>query len=411
MDFNDTAEEADYRLQVRAFLSANAELKRLDRPEISKRLAPPDLLAAAKAWQLAKANHGYACITWPREWGGQGGTPMQHVIFTQEEDLYDVPAGIFQVGLGMCLPTVMTLADDATKRRFVAPAMRGEEIWCQLFSEPAAGSDLAGVRARAVRDGDGWIVNGQKVWTTNAHLADFGLLLVRTDPDVPKHKGLTMFWVDMHASAIEVRPIHQISGKSSFNEVFFTDLRIPDGQRLGNVGAGWKSALITLMNERLAIGGSKGADYAEILQLARRLPRGSGTVLQEGGFRQRLADWYVQAEGIKLTRYRTMTALSRNQTPGPESSIGKIVNANQLQDLASYAIELQEQFGVIDDRELSPMSAVFQEALLKAPGSRIAGGTDEILRNIIGERVLGLPAEPRQDKDISFKDCLALTRS
>jgi alkylation response protein AidB-like acyl-CoA dehydrogenase len=282
--------------------------------------------------------------------------------------------------------------------------MRGEEIWCQLFSEPAAGSDLAGVRTRAVRDGDEWVVNGQKVWTTNAHIADYGLLLVRTDPSVPKHKGLTMFWVGMRTPGIDVRPIEQISGKSFFNEVYFTDVRIADSQRLGDVGGGWKAALVTLMNERLAVGGAKGANWSEVMELAKRLPAASGTVLEDGGFRQRLADWYIQAEGIKLTRFRTMTALSRGQAPGPESSIGKLVNANQLQDLASYAIELQDQFGIIDDPDIAPMSAIFQQGLLKAPGSRIAGGTDEILRNVIAERVLGLPPEVRQDKDVPFRE-------
>jgi alkylation response protein AidB-like acyl-CoA dehydrogenase len=404
MDFNDTNDEAAYRAGVRHFLEANAKPKKLGQVEISKRLSPADLLAAAKSWQALKASNGYACITWSKEWGGPGGSPMQSVIFAQEEERYDLPVGIFQVGLGMCVPTVIALADEAAKQRFVGPALRGEEIWCQLFSEPAAGSDLAGVRTSAVADDDHWIINGQKVWTTNAHLADFGLLLARTDPNVPKHKGLTMFWVDMRDPGTEVRPIHQISGKSSFNEVFFTDLRIPDSRRLGEVGGGWKAALVTLMNERLAIGGAKGADYLEIMELARQLRSANGTMLQDGGFRQRLADWYIHAEGIKLTRFRAMTALSRGQTPGPESSIGKLVNANQLQDLSNYAIELMEEFGIIDDKELAPMAAVFQQGFLKAPGSRVAGGTDEILRNVIAERVLGLPTEIRQDKEVAFKD-------
>jgi alkylation response protein AidB-like acyl-CoA dehydrogenase len=404
MDFNDSDEEAGYRAEVRAFLAANAMPKDASRPEISKRLSPAELLTAAKAWQAVKAASGYACITWPRDWGGQGGTPMQSVIFAQEEERYDVPVGIFQIGLGMCVPTVMALADEEAKQRFVGPAMRGEEIWCQLFSEPAAGSDLANLRTRAVQDGDHWVIDGQKLWTTNAHIADFGLLLARSDFAQPKHKGLTMFWVDMRTAGIEIRPIYQIGGKSSFNEVFFTEVRIPDSQRLGEIGGGWKAALVTLMNERLAIGGAKGADYPEIVALARNLRVGNGTALDDSGFRQRVADWYVQAEGIKLTRLRTITALSRGETPGAESSIGKIVNANQLQDLSNYAIELQDQYGIIDDRSLSPMSAIFQEGWLKAPGSRIAGGTDEILRSVIAERVLGLPPEPRMDKNKPFKD-------
>jgi len=405
MDFDDNPGEAAWRARARAFLQAHAAPRRRGQPELAKRLTAPELLAAAREWQALKADNGFACITWPAEWGGPGGTPIEHVIFAQEEEGFDVPTGIFQVGLGMCVPTVIALGSDAMRQRFVRPAIRGEEIWCQLFSEPAAGSDLAGVRTRAIRAGEDWVINGQKVWTTNAHLADFGLLLVRTDPDVPKHKGLTMFWIDMRSSGVEVRPIHQISGKSAFNEVWLTDALVPDAQRLGDIGGGWKAALVTLMNERLAVGGAKGADWPEIMDLARTLPAaGGGSVLDDGGFRQRLADWYVQAEGIKLTRFRAITALSRGQTPGPESSIGKIVNANQLQDLTHYAIELQDQFGIIDDPALSPMSGIFHQGLLKAPGSRVAGGTDEILRNIIAERVLGLPAEIRTDKDKPFRE-------
>lgn len=327
------------------------------------------------------------------------------MVFAQEEDEFDVPQGIFQVGLGMCVPTVITLGSDAMRERFVRPALRGEDVWCQLFSEPAAGSDLAGIRARAIPDGDDWIVNGQKVWTTNAHLADYGLLIVRTDPDVPKHKGMTMFWVDMGAPGVEVRPINQMSGKSSFNEVYFTDVRLPDAQRIGKVGGGWKAALVTLMNERLAIGGAKGADWAEIMDLARAISGDSGgTMLVDGGFRQRLADWYIQSEGTRLTRFRSMTALSRGQTPGPEGSIGKLVNANQLQDLCGYAVEMQGVSGLLVDPAEATMDAMFQQGLMKAPGSRIAGGTDEILRNVIAERVLGLPPEPRMDKNLAFRD-------
>jgi alkylation response protein AidB-like acyl-CoA dehydrogenase len=405
MDFEDSPEEASYRSKARAFLVDNAAVKVPGRPELSKRVPQAELLRLAKNWQAMKADNGFACITWPRAWGGPGGTPIEHVIFSQEEAAFDVPEGIFQVGLGMCVPTVITLGDDAMRERFVRRALRGEDVWCQLFSEPAAGSDLAAIRTRAVKDGDDWIVNGQKVWTTNAHLADYGLLIVRTDPDVPKHKGMTMFWIDMAAPGVEVRPINQMSGKSSFNEVYLTDVRLPDSQRIGEIGGGWKAALVTLMNERLAIGGAKGADWTELVELARAITGGDTTsVMADRGFRQRLADWYVQSEGTRLTRFRSMTALSRGQTPGPETSIGKLVNANQLQDLCGYAVEMQGLAGLLVDPALAPMSAIFQQGMLKAPGSRIAGGTDEILRNVIAERVLGLPPEPRFDKNLPFRD-------
>ena len=396
MDFNDSAEEAEYRQTARAWLEANVAEH--------KAQGHADDMAAARAWQARKAAAGYAQITWRKDWGGPGGTPIQSVIFGQEEARFPVQYGYFTIGLGMCVPTVMAFADDATKQRFVGPALRGEEIWSQLFSEPAGGSDVAAIRTRAMRDGDDWVVNGQKVWTSGAHYSDFGILLVRTNPDVPKHKGLTMFWLDLKSPGVEIRPIHQMSGGSNFNEVFFNDVRIPDAQRLGAVDDGWKVALVTLMNERLAVGGGGGAGPKDILALAKDIDAADGPLVADPAFRQRLADWYVQSEGLRNTRMRTITALSRGQTPGPESSIGKIIAANQLQELGNAALEAEDQFGIIADPALVPMKALFQSAVMNAPGLRIAGGTDEILKNIIAERVLGLPGEIRTDKDAAFKD-------
>ncbi|MDB5443131.1 MAG: dehydrogenase family protein, partial [Phenylobacterium sp.] len=314
----------------------------------------------------------------------------------------------FQIGLGMCVPTVATFADDATRQRFVGPALRGEEIWCQLFSEPSGGSDVAAARTRAVRADDGsgdWLISGQKVWTTGAQISDFGIVVCRTNPDAPKHKGLTMFWVDMHDPGIEVKPIHQMSGGSGFNEVFFTDVRVKDSQRLGAIDDGWRVSLVTLMNERLAVGGASGAGWGQFLEAARGVPGLDGApALKDQALREKLADWYVAAEGLKHTRNRTMTALSRGETPGPESSIGKIVSAGQMQDLANTALEMLDQYGIIDDPALAPLRGAFQNSLMSAPGLRIAGGTDEILKNIIAERVLGLPGDIRVDKDVAFKD-------
>ena len=397
MDFNDTPEEAAFRVKAREWLEANAPRQR------ASGRGDAEHMAAAKAWQAKKAAAGYAQITWPKEWGG-GGTPIQSVIFSEEEAKFDVGAGYFQIGLGMCVPTVMAFAGDETKQRFVGPAVRGEEIWCQLFSEPGGGSDVAAASTRAIRDGDEWVINGQKVWTSGAHYCDYGIVITRTNVDVPKHKGMTMFWLDMKSPGIEVRPIHQMSGGSNFNEVYFTDVRVKDSQRLGAVDEGWGVSLVTLMNERLAVGGGTGLDYATIMKLASSLRTDKGTPLQDAAFREKLADWYVQSEGLKYTRFRTMTALSRGQTPGPESSIGKIIAANQLQDLSNSAVELEDQFGIIDDPTLAPLSAAFQGGLLSSPGLRIAGGTDEILKNIIAERVLGLPGDIRVDKNVAFKD-------
>jgi alkylation response protein AidB-like acyl-CoA dehydrogenase len=395
MDFNDTAGEAAFRAEARTFLEQNLPPKddaqgRGDRDKA-------DFLARARAWQKTKAASGYAQITWPKEMGGRGGSAMQQVIWNQEEARFAAPTSPFTIGLGMCIPTVIAFGSDEHKKRYVQKALVGEEIWCQLFSEPAAGSDVAGLKMKAVKDGDDWIVNGQKVWTTGAQISDFGIVLTRTDPDVPKHKGLTMFIVDMKAPGVEVRPIHQASGGSEFNEVYFTDVRIADTDRLGDPGQGWKVALVTLMNERLAVGGSPGPDWKEIMDYARE----AGS-MADGAFRAKLADWYVAAQGYKLTKFRTQTALSRGQTPGPEASIGKVITANHLQDICNSAVEMQDHFGIISDRERAPASAIFQESLMWAPGLRIAGGTDEILKNIIAERVLGLPGDVRVDKDQPF---------
>jgi alkylation response protein AidB-like acyl-CoA dehydrogenase len=398
MDFNDTPEEADYRARARAWLQQNAPKQTPHDTETSAGMA------AAKAWQRKKAEAGYAAITWPKEWGGGGGPPWQSVIFAQEEADFDTPGNPFLIGLGMCVPTVMTAGNDVDKARFVRPAVLGEEIWCQLFSEPGGGSDVAAARTRAVRDGEDWVINGQKVWTSGAHYSDFGLLLVRTDPDAPKHKGLTMFWLDMKSPGIDVRPIHQMSGGSNFNEVYFNDVRVKDSQRVGALNDGWRVSLVTLMNERLAVGGLGGPSWRAVMQLAQDVATLAGPAAKDAGLREKIADWYVQAEGLKYTRYRTQTALSRGQTPGPESSIGKVVSASLMQDMANTALELEDQFGIISDPKDSPLAGVFQAALLSAPGMRIAGGTDEIMRNIIAERVLGLPQDVRLDKDVPFKD-------
>lgn len=396
MDFSDTPAEAAYRARIAAFLDAHAA----DLPGTTG--SEEDRLAAARRWQAIKADNGYACITWPKEWGGAGGTAMEQVIFRQEEAARGVPAAFFGIGLGLCVPTVIRYASAEQKAALVPPAIRGEEIWSQLFSEPSAGSDLAGVRMRAIRDGEEWIVSGQKVWTSGAHYSDYGLLLTRTDPDVPKHKGLTMFWVRLDAPGVEIRPIHQMSGGHEFNEVFFNDVRISDAQRLGEVGEGWRVAIFALMNERVEGGKERGLDAASTIALARRTPAGSGTLADDGGFRAAFADWYVRTRGVQLTRYRTLTAMSRGQQPGPEAAIGKLVAAAELQDMSRRLVEAQGLYGLIAEPGTAMLDGTVHRDLLHAAGIRIAGGTDEILRNILAERVLGLPAEPRADKDIPF---------
>jgi acyl-CoA dehydrogenase len=400
MDFDDTPAEAAFRAEVRAWLAANAEPKRHARDFVGDGLPPHERLAAARAWQARKAAAGYAAVTWPRELGGLGGTAVQQLIVRQEESHFRSTFGIFEIGLGMCLPTLMAYGSEAHKARRIRPGLYGQEIWCQMFSEPAAGSDVAGVLTRARPDGQHWVVNGQKVWTTGAQFSDFGLLLARTDPTAPKHAGLTMFFVDMKSPGIEVRPIRQMDGDSEFNEVFLTDVRVPDDQRLGAVGAGWKVALTTLMHERLSVGAEIGLLNFDALW---SVVQGAGC-LDEPLAVEHLADAWVAEEGLRLHHCRSLTALSRGGTPGPEQSIAKLVKATLAQRMATFALQLRGEAGRVGDDDPTSDPHVVERTWTRAAAMRIAGGTDEILRNIIAERVLGLPEEARLDKGIPFNE-------
>ncbi len=402
MDFNDTPEEAAFRAEARAFISANAQPKVGSRPVLRQSGVDTEAVARCKAWQAKKADAGFAGLTWPKRFGGREASPILQVIYNQEEEDFVVPRGLYEIGLGMCIPTMMAYAKPEQLDRYVRPALRGEEVWCQLFSEPAAGSDLAALRTRAERDGDEWVINGQKIWTSGAHLSDFGIIVVRTDSNVPKHEGLSFFFLDMKSPGVDVRPIHQMSGARHFNEVFFTDVRVPDSQRLGAVGQGWKVSLTTLMNERLAVGDEQRPGVDDLLELSRSVRVDGKPAIQSTAVRERIASWYAQSQGLKFTRFRTMTALSKGETPGPENSIHKLVNASKLQDIASYGLDLMGEAGLVVDDDLAAAHAMFQAALLSSPSGRIAGGSDEILRNIIAERVLGLPADIRVDKNKPF---------
>ena len=402
MDFNDTPEEAAFRKEVRAWLEANATRKSDDKQSFRARNDDPELLKKAKAWQDKKAKAGYARITWPKEYGGRGGSPILQVIYQQEEANYLVPLGFFDIGLGMCIPTMMAYAAPEHLQRYVKPALHGDEVWCQLFSEPAAGSDVAGIRTKAER-------RRRRLGDQRPEGLDLGRALQRLrhhhhphrSQQCPKHAGLTMFFLSMKEPGVEVRPIKQMSGGANFNEVFFTNVRIPDSQRLGKVGEGWKAALTTLMNERLAVGmPSGGLDVDELMELARDTDLEDGPAIRNQQVRSKIADWYVQQQGLKLTRYRTLTALSKGQTPGPESSIIKIVAAPKMQDMGAFAMELMGPAGIM--KEEVPHAAGFQAQWIGGAGFRIAGGTDEILRNIVAERVLGMPADVRVDKDVPF---------
>jgi len=397
MDFNDTPEEARFREEAASWLAENAPTD-----ETFRALTP---LQQAKVWQKRKYDAGWACLGWAPEFGGRGASAIEEVIWRQEESQYDLPANFFLIGQGMIGPTLMAWGSDEDKARFLPPLASGEEVWCQLFSEPAGGSDLAALRTRAEPDGDSWVINGQKIWTSGAHYSDYGVIVVRTDPTVPKHKGLSYFYVDMKAPGVEIKPIKQLTGDSDFNEVYFTDVRVSDSQRLGEVGQGWQVSLTTLMNERAAIGGGFGQmDVSLAMSVAEEVEIDGRPALEDSAVRARIANWYVQEAGLKYTGYRSLTALSRGALPGPENSIGKLVGAPKMQAMSSYLMDLLGAGGAIADESLAAKAGIIQRAYMGAPGLRIAGGTDEIMANIIAERVLGLPQEPRLDKGIPFNE-------
>jgi alkylation response protein AidB-like acyl-CoA dehydrogenase len=403
MNFDETPEEAAYRAKVRAWIAAHAP--DMDSLSLAERRQWHDRHKdMARQWQATKADAGYACISWPRAWGGSAGTAMEEAIFGQEEARAGLQFNYFRTGLEMLLPALLEHnADEAALAR-VPPAVRGDEIWCQLFSEPASGSDSAAARCAAVKDGDGWVINGQKVWNSGAQIADYGMLVARTNPELPKHKGLTVFWLDMKTPGVEVRPIRMMSGDSELNEVFLTDVRLPDSQRVGEVGGGWKVIITTLMNERASLGSGTGLNWRDIVALAAETPSWDGPALADPAFREWLADLYVDAEAIRLLSFRTLTSLSKGATPGPEGSAGKLLWSGLAQTLTDKALDLLDHGGLLDDPAQAPAAGAFQHRFLWAPGLRLGGGTDEIMKNIIAERVLGLPGDVRVDKAVPFRE-------
>jgi acyl-CoA dehydrogenase len=407
MNFEDTPQEAAFRAKARAWLERNARVRPPGEiaPNMLGERESADVIQQAKDWQTKKFDEGWAVLTWPKEYGGQGLGRLEAVVWGQEEAKFDVPPNIYAIGHGMLGPTLMAHGNDEQKNQYIREMARGQVVWCQLFSEPDAGSDLAGLRASAVKDGNDWVINGQKIWSTGAQFSDFGMTVTRTDPNAAKHAGLSYFIVDMKAKGVEIRPIKQINGASAFNTVFFSDVRVPDSNRLGAVGDGWRVAITTLMNERVAIGAGGGAGrFRDLLKLARETRRNGRAAIEDSSVRQKLADFYIRSKGLQFTGYRTLSALSRGATPGPEGSIGKAVGAPLAQQMASFAMELQGVMGAVDDESVSPQQGLWQEMYLGTPGIRIAGGTDEILKNIIAERVLRLPPEIRVDKDRPFRE-------
>jgi alkylation response protein AidB-like acyl-CoA dehydrogenase len=401
VDLNDTPEQAEFRAKVRSWLDEHkAEAPVLEGPDA---LTDEDeILAARRVWQRKLAEGGLAGATWPSDVGGQGLGPIEHVIISQEISRAGVPGILDVIGVGMLGPTIIGHGTDEQKQRYLGPMLHGDEVWCQLFSEPAAGSDLAGIQTRAKRADDGtWTLNGQKVWTTNAQFAAYGLLLARTDPDVAKHKGLTMFIVPMDAEGVTVRGLRQITGDAEFNEVFFDDVKVGDENLVGGIGNGWGTALTTLMFERLTIGfGSEGMGYRPE-RFAERVAA-DPVAARDGEVRQRLGHVATELLAVRFAGYRMLSALQQGQIPGPEAGLSKITTVNAgiaACDLVADVVGPE----ALNEQGDNPF--VYHTSFL--PGLKSAGGTEEILRNTIGERVLGLPPEPRLDKGIPFSELRA----
>ena len=403
----ETPELAEFRRKVRSFLAEHAPKRaaRGDDDGAAFEVTVADV-ATQKVFQAALADAGLAGLTWPKPWGS-GLTPEHQRVFNEEVTGYQLPTTAYIIGLGMVIPTMIEFGTDAQRERYVAKALRGEEIWSQLFSEPGAGSDVASLQMRAKRDGDEWILNGQKVWTTGAQLSDFGAVIARTNPENPKHRGITMFIIDFKAPGVEIRPLRQMNGGSGFNEVFFTDVRIPDANRIGDVDDGWRCAVAMLMNERVAIGsgggGGRNVGVKPLVELARR--RG---VLEDPVVRQGIADVYIGTQIMGYIGQRTRAAVTAGKAPGPEGSIAKLAGALLARRTSDLGIAIAGAGGQAWEDKRESRWAL---GVLSAPASRIAGGTDEVQRNIIGERVLGLPKEPQVDRDIPFKELKVGTQS
>jgi alkylation response protein AidB-like acyl-CoA dehydrogenase len=403
VNHSDESDFHEFRERARSWLAEEAPKRGWVRTTDRRRRSTEDAgdVARAKDCERLLFENGFAGISWPVEYGGQGLGIREQIAFNVESLAYDLPLGMYIIGLGMCGPTILAVGTEEQKQRHIPPMLSGEEVWCQLFSEPGAGSDVAGLSTRAVLDGDDWVVTGQKIWTSGAHNSDFGILIARTDPDVPKHRGITMFIVDLRSPGVTLRPIHQIDGGAHFNEVFFDEVRIPAANVLGGVGQGWQAATTTLANERVSLGAVRAMDdvpSAEVLVArARELGRSADPVVRQDLIRLWIAERTVGLLGERIT-----SSILRGATPGPEGSVAKLVRTDHARASARLGAAIAGPAAAA----WSPGSStsLWAQTLLYVPSLSIAGGTDEVLRNIIGERVLGLPKEPQVDRDVPFRE-------
>ncbi|MCC5953607.1 MAG: acyl-CoA dehydrogenase family protein [Acidimicrobiia bacterium] len=421
----DTPTIDEFRTEVRTFLDANTERKETrDKPfvwgdgdddvalfEEVDREVEARQLAEAKAWRAKRFDAGLGWVSGPSAYGGRDLPSSYERAYSQLESQYQVPAqGFFGIGLGMVAPTIAAHATDEVREAYLAKMYRGDIVGCQLFSEPGAGSDLASLQAKAERDGDEWLITGQKVWTSGAHYSDIGEIICRTDADLPKHKGLTGFVVDMRAPGVDIRPLRQMTGGASFNEVFFDEVRVPDSHRLGDVNQGWSVALTTLMNERASIGAGAGGGGMGLVGVARlaEMCRHFG-VADDPLVRQQLMDVYINFQVSRYTNQRAMDKIRKGELPGPEMSIAKLALTNNLWRTANFVAGVLGPRLAADTGEWGTYS--WSKLLCGVPGMKVAGGTDEIMKNIVGERVLGLPKDPGIDTTTAFKDLAVGTQS
>ncbi|MGZ4729678.1 MAG: acyl-CoA dehydrogenase family protein [Acidimicrobiales bacterium] len=380
----------------------------LDRCEQLLAEHPPSS-TRAREFLGAQFDLGLAWVHFPEGNGGLGLSPGLQRVVAERLGKENAPLSAPRnpIGHGMGAPTVLTHGSDDQRARYLRPLFTGEEIWCQMFSEPGAGSDVASLSTTALRDGDEWIINGQKVWTSLAHVARWGMIVARTNPDLPKHKGMTYFVVDMHAPGVDVRPLRQMTGQAEFNEVFLTDVRIPDAERLGDVGEGWRVALTTLMNERVSIGGAIPAREGGLIREALRVWRAGDR--SSDATRDALTKLWIEAEVLRLTNIRASQMRSVG-TPGPEGSVSKILAAEHNKAVTSFVVDLLGADGMLYtsydmDRPGASMEwDCEQKAFLRMRANSIEGGTTEVMKNILGERVLGLPGDVRVDKEPPWKD-------
>ncbi len=414
---SDTVSLEQFTEEARAFLDANAERKPPSKEFVwgegsddvgvfdeKSREEEAAEAVEAKRWRAARFDHGFGWITGPEEYGGRALPQAYERAYQSVESQYRTPnMGVFGISLGMVAPTILAHGIPEVRDLYLRDLYRGDKVACQLFSEPGAGSDLASVTTKAVRDGDEWVVSGQKVWTSAAHLSDIGEVICRTDPEQPKHKGLTMFVVDMRAPGVEIRPLRQMTGGAAFNEVFFDEVRIPDSHRLGDVNQGWTVALTTLMNERASIGSGGGGGGTGLFS-----PRRLRAMLEQFGAQDdpvlvdEAARLYVNFTVAKWNGQRGMDKIRAGQLPGPEMSTGKLALTNNLRAYGEWVSKVLGPRMTADTGEWGTFA--FSKFVSGVPGMRVAGGTDEVMKNIVAERVLGLPKDPGIDSTTPFKD-------